>query len=154
LPLGFLRLARKLDAAGAVDEARAERVHAHVRSVAKATAERLRTFAPKGWVLSGGTARGMTAIADDGVLTDGKLTKLAKKVGPLEPKFLQSLGVDATRAQTFGLGLTVFAAVVDLFDIPKVTISPGGLREGLILREYRDARRARDSRERAWPVAG
>jgi len=155
LPLGFLRLRRKLDAGGAVDGARSERVHAHVRGVAKAAAERLRTFAPEGWVLSGGTARGMTAMADDdGFLGGGKLMRLAKQVGPLEPAFLQALGVDPQRAQTFGLGLTIFAAVVDLFDVPKMRISPGGLREGVILREYRDLRRGHMAHELTLPAAG
>lgn len=143
LPLGFLRLGRTLDAAGPVDDARATRVDAHVRVVAKHAAEKLREYAPQAWVLSGGTARGMSALADadDGLLTGGRLRRLAEQVAPLEPAFLQALGVEAARAQSFGLGLRVFASLVDLFDIPRMRISRGGLREGVVLRELRNGLR-------------
>jgi exopolyphosphatase/pppGpp-phosphohydrolase len=52
-----------------------------------------------------------------------------------EPEELRALGVEAARADGFGLGVAVLGALVDCFGPPAICISLGGLREGVLLRE-------------------
>jgi exopolyphosphatase/pppGpp-phosphohydrolase len=52
------------------------------------------------------------------------------------------LGVESSRAPVFGVGIVVLAQLVELTQAPVVRISPGGLREGVILREAKNRRLA------------
>ena len=138
LPLGFLRVAHTLDARGGMDAALRARVYEHVRTLGTTLAERLRAATPEAWLFSGGMARAAANLAGTKPgepMSGAALERLAERVGMLEPSRLVGLGVAPERARNFGLGVTLLAAVTDLFRIPALRVSPGGIREGLVLRE-------------------
>jgi exopolyphosphatase / guanosine-5'-triphosphate,3'-diphosphate pyrophosphatase len=148
LPLGFLRLARELEAQGALDAEALDRVTAHVRTVAAATAARVAALEPRAFILSGGTARalgGVIGIAPGEALSTRKLTHLAERFARCDAVRLMGLGVEPSRARGFGLGSWVLAALSELFGAPATRVTLGGLREGLLLREIggRSSRHAR-----------
>ena len=150
LPLGFLRLARTLDAHGALDDAGMARVVEHVHVAATSVRERIREFAPRAWLLSGGTARALGVVlgqAPGSAISTRSLARLADKLARTEPSSLMGLGVEAPRARGFGLGVLVLAALAEELDAPATRITAGGLREGLLLRELgAQARRSATSR--------
>ncbi len=152
LPLGFLRLMRKLEAPGPIDRRLARKVSEHVRSCLAPIVERVRGFAPQAWLLSGGTARGLRAlnVERDGVASTSTLVSLANELSPLPSARLESTGVDAGRAPTIGLGLLVYAQALDFFGVDEISISPGGLREGIVLRELRASRKSGNRPGAAW----
>jgi exopolyphosphatase/guanosine-5'-triphosphate,3'-diphosphate pyrophosphatase len=138
LPLGFLRVAHALNAHGSVDPAVRARVFEHVRTLGTSVHERLRAAAPDAWIFSGGMARAAANLAGarpGEPISGASLERLAERSAQLEPSQLVGLGVAPERARTFALGITLLAAVADLFRIPALRVSPGGIREGLVLRE-------------------
>jgi exopolyphosphatase / guanosine-5'-triphosphate,3'-diphosphate pyrophosphatase len=138
LPLGFLRLARTLDAHGALDDRGVERVVEHVRATAAGIRARVRELAPRAWLLSGGTARalgGVLANEPGAAISTRALARLAERFARSEPSSLIGLGVEPPRARGFGLGIVVLAALVEELGAPATRITGGGLREGLLLRE-------------------
>jgi exopolyphosphatase/guanosine-5'-triphosphate,3'-diphosphate pyrophosphatase len=148
LPLGFLRLARTLDVHGALGEAELTRVIEHVRRSVTSLRDTVNALAPSAWLLSGGTARALGAVLGSepgAALSTRALLRQAAGFSRLGPESLMGLGVEAPRARGFGLGLLVIAALADELGAPAVRITPGGLREGLLLREIggRSKRHAR-----------
>ncbi|HEV8551757.1 MAG TPA: hypothetical protein VGQ57_22070 [Polyangiaceae bacterium] len=138
LPLGFLRLARTLDAHGALDEARLARVTDHVRTLARALRERAGELSPRAWLLSGGTARalgGVLGTEPGSALSTRALAHAAERWARAEPSGLIGLGVEPARARGFGLGILVLSTLLDELGVPAARITTGGLREGLLLRE-------------------
>ena len=138
LPLGFLRLARELDANGALDERGIERVRAHVRAAAAGIRDQVREFGPRAWLLSGGTARalgGVLGVPRGVAVSTRALGQVTERFAGLEPASLIGLGVDPARARGFGLGTLVLATLSDELGAPAVRVTAGGLREGLLLRE-------------------
>jgi exopolyphosphatase/guanosine-5'-triphosphate,3'-diphosphate pyrophosphatase len=159
LPLGFLRLARELDAHGALDASTRARVSAHVERVVGPLVPSLRALAPRAWMLSGGTARALAGAlrSQPGeAVSTSKLTRLAEGFAGSDPGRLMGLGVDPARARGFGLGSWVLAALSELFGAPAIRITPGGLREGILLREIggRSSRHARVHLHHAGRLAG
>jgi exopolyphosphatase / guanosine-5'-triphosphate,3'-diphosphate pyrophosphatase len=148
LPLGFLRLARTLEAQGALDPERFEKVVEHVRQTAEPLVARLRELAPRAWLLSGGTARAfgrVMGLEPGAALSTLKLGVSAQRFAALDALKLVGLGVEPARARGFGLGILVLATLAEAFGAPATRITPGGLREGILLREIggRSTRHAR-----------
>jgi exopolyphosphatase/guanosine-5'-triphosphate,3'-diphosphate pyrophosphatase len=138
LPLGFLRVAHTLGSRDRVDAELRARVCEHVRTLGAGVHERLRAAAPHAWIFSGGMARAAASLAGarpGEPMSTGALQRLAERSAELEPDQLVALGVAPARAPTFALGVTLLLAVADLFRIPAMRVSPGGIREGLVLRE-------------------
>lgn len=138
LPLGFLRVAHTLDARGSVDSELRARVFELVRTLGAGVQERLRAAAPDAWIFSGGMARAAAHLAGTRPgepMSGAALERLAEQSARLEPTQLIGLGVAPARASTFALGVTLLLAVTELFRIPALRVSPGGIREGLVLRE-------------------
>jgi len=138
LPLGFLRLARTLDARGGLDPARLAGVVAHVRAVAEPLLPELRTLAPRAWLLSGGTARALgrvLGLEPGAALSARKLLVEAERFAREDASRLVGLGVEPARARGFGLGVLTLATLAEAAGAPAVRVTPGGLREGILLRE-------------------
>jgi len=158
LPLGFLRLARTLEAPGALDADDRARVRAHVKQHADPVAAELGVLAPQAWLLSGGTARTLARViglAPGATLSTSELARLAERFAPCDPGQLVGLGVDPVRARGFGLGANVLASLTEALGAPATRVTPGGLREGLLLREIggRSTRHARVHLHHAGRVA-
>lgn len=137
LPLGFLRLARTLDVHGALDDARVARVTEHVMQTTAASRAAVRELAPRAWLLSGGTARalgGMLGSEPGAAVSTRALLRLTERFARSEPSSLIGLGVEPLRARGFGLGSLVLALISEELGAPAVRVTPGGLREGLLLR--------------------
>ena len=153
LPLGFLRLARTLNAPGALDERGIARVVEHVQVTAGAIRDRVRELAPHAWLLSGGTARALGGVLGNepgAAISTRALARLADKFARSEPSSLIGLGLEPPRARGFGLGIVVLAALAEELGAPATRITGGGLREGLLLRELgAQARRRGQSRTTA-----
>jgi exopolyphosphatase/pppGpp-phosphohydrolase len=146
LPLGFLRLARTLDAHGALDDAGIARVVEHVRATSAGIRERVRELAPRAWLLSGGTARALGGLLGNepgAAVSTRALARLAARCARSEPSRLMGLGIEPPRARGFGLGILVLAALVEELGAPATRITGGGLREGLLLRELGGTARRR-----------
>jgi exopolyphosphatase/guanosine-5'-triphosphate,3'-diphosphate pyrophosphatase len=138
LPLGFLRVARELELDTTLNGTGVARVAAHVRKVAEPVLGRLVALTPRAFVLSGGTARTLSRLAKAlGVreLSGVGLRRLASHLAARDPSHLAVLGVEASRAPVFGAGIVVLSALVELLNAPRVRVSPGGLREGIVLAE-------------------
>jgi exopolyphosphatase/guanosine-5'-triphosphate,3'-diphosphate pyrophosphatase len=134
LPLGFLRFERE----GRTDSELRDRV----RSAAQSVAERVRDFAPEACVASGGTARALAKILGPAARVEGRpiyreeLRSLARELLAADSQRLNDLGIDPARRDTIGVGATVLSALVDTLGAPSIRVSPGGLREGVILRRF------------------
>jgi exopolyphosphatase/guanosine-5'-triphosphate,3'-diphosphate pyrophosphatase len=143
LPLGFLRVGRMLGLDGALDESERALVTRHVDNAMREASKRLRAHAPSAWLLSGGTARalGDLVLAEPrDALSTRALGELAQKLATHDAARLRALGVDASRAEGFGLGVLLLSEVVQRLGAREVHVSPGGLREGLVLRELSQAK--------------
>lgn len=138
LPLGFLRLGRARGVGGSLDIAAARSV---VESGLGGVAPRLRALAPEVWVFSGGTARAFGRLArrlagvDPAHLRTRVVLEVADFVVNASASTLAAHGVDAARLQTLGAGAAVLATAAEALGIESIAISPGGLREGIVLRE-------------------
>ena len=148
LPLGFLRLARDLDVHGALDDDRLVRVTEHVMQTAATIRATVRELAPRAWLVSGGTARalgGLLGSQPGAAISTRALHRLTERFARSEPSSLIGLGVEPPRARGFGLGALVLALISEELGAPAVRITPGGLREGLLLRAIggRSTRHAR-----------
>ncbi len=163
LPLGFLRLARSLDAHGALDDDRIARVTEHVTHRVAAIRATVRALAPRAWLLSGGTARalgGLLGSEPGAAISTRALLHRSERFARSEPSSLIGLGVEPPRAGGFGLGSLVLALISEELGAPAVRITPGGLREGLLLHAIggRSTRHARvhlhDAGRLARPSAG
>jgi exopolyphosphatase/guanosine-5'-triphosphate,3'-diphosphate pyrophosphatase len=163
LPLGFLRLARTLDLHGALDDERFERVTTHVTSTVRAVRAEVRELAPRAWLLSGGTARALGGVLGSepgSPISTRALLRLSGRFACSEPSSLIGVGVEPARARGFGLGALVLALLSEELGAPAVRVTPGGLREGLLLRAIggRSTRHARvhlhDAGRLARPPAG
>jgi len=138
LPLGFLRVGRMLNLSGAIDEGGRGVVTRLVDTVMREACMRVRDHAPEAWLLSGGTARalGDLVLAEPrDALSVRALAELARQLAAHDAVRLRALGVDASRAEGFGLGVLLLSEVVQRLGAREVYVSPGGLREGLVLRE-------------------
>jgi exopolyphosphatase/guanosine-5'-triphosphate,3'-diphosphate pyrophosphatase len=139
LPLGFLRLGRSRGLGGSVDlHTGIERVRGEGRHVhALAAARRL---APEAWVFCGGTARAFHAVARriagvERTLSARVVREVAAFLCAADRDLLLAQGVDSARVETLGAGAVVLSALVDALEARAIAISPGGLREGVVLRE-------------------
>lgn len=147
LPIGFLRFG------GSSDSEIRERV---ARS-ALAVAARVRSLAPEACVASGGTARALAKLLGPAARVEGRpirreeLRALSRELFRADHPRLAELGVEPARRDAIGVGATVLSATVDALGAPCVRISPGGLREGVLLRTLaaRDAERSGPSAARA-----
>jgi exopolyphosphatase / guanosine-5'-triphosphate,3'-diphosphate pyrophosphatase len=154
LPLGFLRVARELDLDPVLGGAAVARIGAHVRASAEHVLGRFIAFSPRAFVVSGGTARALGRIAKAlGVreLTALGLRRLASHLAGRDPNHLALLGVEASRATVFGVAVVVLASLVEQSGAREVRVSPGGLREGIVLRDAKNLRFAsRGASVRTW----
>lgn len=161
LPLGFLRLERAHGIGGPTDLPTARR---RVAELAREAAAELRRLAPEAWVFSGGTARAFAAVSAR--LVEGgsrwlgatSVRETAELLTGADSVRLERLSVDPGRRDTIGAGAAVLGALVEHFQADGIYVSPGGLREGIILREVGtlavEARRRQGSPNRpSRPVA-
>jgi exopolyphosphatase/guanosine-5'-triphosphate,3'-diphosphate pyrophosphatase len=134
LPLGFLRLSQGLSG---THRSLHEQVRARVLAEVREAVVRFRSFQPGAWVFSGGTARALAQLVNAGAveLDAAELRRVAVEVAVATPSELAALGVDPARTETLGVGASVFSAFVEALGIGALRISPGGLREGLLLQE-------------------
>lgn len=132
---GFLRVHGQVEPDGA------ERVRALVSSEVR----RVHGSSVDAWVFSGGTARAFGKLAqalrgaDPRRMSARLVQDVAELVSRMDARRLRALGVDAARSETLVAGTAVLAGVVDGLGAGYIAISPGGLREGVILREARAA---------------
>jgi exopolyphosphatase/pppGpp-phosphohydrolase len=100
-------------------------------------------------VASGGTARALAKLLGSSARTEGRpvrreeLRSLARELLHAGPGRLADLGVDPARRDAIGVGATVLSAMIDTLGAPSVRISPGGLREGVILEHFQLQHRPR-----------
>ncbi|MFZ5894253.1 MAG: Ppx/GppA phosphatase family protein [Myxococcota bacterium] len=135
LPLGFLRLSAKLDwSRPSIGRDLTELVHTESSELR----ERLSWQPPDTWLFSGGTARalGKLVVSGPSGISANSMRRVVKEVAASSPERLRELGVDVQRTDTLGYGALVMGALLDAFEISSLRVSPGGLREGLLLREF------------------
>jgi exopolyphosphatase/pppGpp-phosphohydrolase len=114
-----------------------------VKREAASVAERVRELAPETCVASGGTARALAKILGPAARVEGRpihrdeLRSLARELLHADARRLAALGVDPARRDAIGVGATVLSAVIDALGAPSLRISPGGLREGILLEKFR-----------------
>jgi len=135
LPLGFLRLSAKLDfSRPGLERELAELVSLESRELR----ERLRWQRPDAWIFSGGTARaiGKLVLTGPSGISANAVRRVASEIAASSPECLRELGVDAQRVDMLGSGARVLSALIDCFEVATLRVSPCGLREGLLLREF------------------
>ncbi|HET9932741.1 MAG TPA: hypothetical protein VFQ35_18685 [Polyangiaceae bacterium] len=154
LPLGFLKVAAKLDGAAG----RGDRLRALVLEETQELRDRLRWQRPETWLFSGGTARaiGKLVVAGPAGISQGAVRRVAEELAQASPERLRALGVDAKRIDGIAAGALVFEALVDAFSVKSLRVSPGGLREGLLLRELGNMGQPLETRDFGleWASAG
>lgn len=135
LPIGFLRV-QALDA-----NALRETVYAHCTTIAQT----VNALGPERWILSGGTSRAFGRIAmalskmHQGRILRSDVRAVNDHVQRCSERDLSALGVPTNRAPLFPRALTLLTELVECFSVPSISISTGGLRQGLVLREYERA---------------
>jgi exopolyphosphatase/guanosine-5'-triphosphate,3'-diphosphate pyrophosphatase len=127
LPLGFLRLSTAFSAKGA---ASVTPIAEHVRLACEKARFQLGRFDTL--LLSGGTARAVGKLVGAGGAVSPILCAELARMSPAE---LLTLGVEEKRADTLGAGCAVLWGLLAAFGASDVRVSPGGLREGVVLRE-------------------
>jgi len=135
LPLGFLRLSAKLD----FSRPGVERELAELVSLeSKELRERLRWQRPDAWIFSGGTARaiGKLVLTGPSGISANAVRRVASEIAVSTPECLRELGVDSQRVDMLGAGARVLSALIECFEVASLRVSPCGLREGLLLREF------------------
>jgi exopolyphosphatase / guanosine-5'-triphosphate,3'-diphosphate pyrophosphatase len=148
LPLGFLRVRQVLG-----DEPRAVRLH--VWQEAWTTVAAARELMPRHWVFTGGTARALARVAKirigvrGGELSRHQLDALAEEISGLTENEMGRLGVDAGRCGTFRMGMAILHSLVGLAQIPAISVSKAGLREGIASLEFERLCGSRSNEENA-----
>jgi exopolyphosphatase/guanosine-5'-triphosphate,3'-diphosphate pyrophosphatase len=131
LPLGFLRFGENSES----------EIRERVAREARAVAERVRDLSPEACIASGGTARALAKILGPSARVEGRpvhrdeLRSLSRELFHADEARLGEFGVDPARRDAIGVGATVLSAMVDALGAPSVRITPGGLREGVLLRQ-------------------
>lgn len=139
LPLGFLTLAHALGADRAFG---AEALRSRVLRDTRRLAREIELHRPDVWLFSGGTARAF----DKFLGTSGRelpfsvVQSAARDVMSSSPERLGELGVDAARVDTLPLACGVLLALAECVGAKALSVSPGGLREGVLFRELERAR--------------
>jgi exopolyphosphatase/guanosine-5'-triphosphate,3'-diphosphate pyrophosphatase len=135
LPIGFLRI-QELDKRD---------LQECVRAQCAPFANTISTLGPERWILSGGTSRAFGRIAmalskmHQGQVQRRDVSWLAKHIRQCSCSELSTLGVPVNRAALFPQAASLLAELVEYFSVPAIGISTGGLRHGLVLREYERA---------------
>jgi exopolyphosphatase/guanosine-5'-triphosphate,3'-diphosphate pyrophosphatase len=138
LPLGFLRLAQSLGAHGALG---AEAIRARVCSESLRVAKRLDNLdklpLAGAWIFSGGTARAFDKLFGARGLerSSAVVRRMAWDVLKSSPERLRQVGVEPDRISTLAFGVGVLDGLMEGFGVESMRVSPGGLREGVLLRE-------------------
>ncbi len=145
LPLGFLKVATKLEGASSQADALRSLVHQETQELR----ERLRWQRPETWLFSGGTARaiGKLVVSGPAGISHGAIRRVAAELAQASPERLRALGVDAKRTDGIAAGALVLEALVESFSVNSLRVSAGGLREGLLLRELGRLKQAPETRE-------
>lgn len=135
LPLGFLKLAAKLDW---THPQASEHLSALVAAETRELRDRLAWQRPDAWLFSGGTARALGKLVVSGPtgISASAVRRVSRELAAASPERLRELGVDAQRVDGIGFGARVFEALVDAFELSALRIAGTGLREGLLLREF------------------
>jgi exopolyphosphatase/pppGpp-phosphohydrolase len=117
-------------------------IHERVRAQCAAIVPQVSSLGPERWLFSGGTSRafGRVAIAlgcmKNGQITCDQVVHLAERIQGLDAMELACLGVPTNRLDLFPQAASLLAELVSCFSVPAIGISTGGLRQGLVLREY------------------
>jgi exopolyphosphatase / guanosine-5'-triphosphate,3'-diphosphate pyrophosphatase len=160
LPLGFLRAGSARGVGGSVDLPGARE---RVAQIAEDAARRARAWDPQAWVFSGGTARAFASVSsrlfgvESNPIGSARVRDTAAILTEADSVRMLELGVDPARVSTLGAGAAVLAALVEQFQAHAIRVSPGGLREGMLLRELAshaaERRRPTPSRPQATAIA-
>jgi exopolyphosphatase/guanosine-5'-triphosphate,3'-diphosphate pyrophosphatase len=148
LELGFLGFA--------ADKRRDAEIRERVQRESAAVAARVRELSPEACIATGGTARALAKILGPAARVEGRpvrreeLRALARELLHAGTSRLVELGVEPERRDTLGVGATVLSALVDELGAPSLRISPGGLREGVVLRALRAAEPLQRSETSTW----
>ena len=135
LPIGFLRI-QELDA-DTLRQTVLEQCSPVVRTVS--------SLGPERWILSGGTSRAFGRIAmalgriHQGQIRRRDIKLINNYIQRCSESELAALGVPTNRAALFPRAAALLSELVECFEVPSVSISTGGLRQGLVLREYERA---------------
>ena len=141
LPLGFLRVMQRLGCAGTLDRAARIRVSEYVHEHTAQLLPVVSRCRPEAWVLSGGAARALSTLWPTAAgLSVRLLRAVADELSAVPPALLVARGCNPARAGNIGLASHLLALLAERFGAERVRISPGGLREGVLLREYERAR--------------
>jgi exopolyphosphatase/guanosine-5'-triphosphate,3'-diphosphate pyrophosphatase len=132
LQLGFLRLARVFPVA---EPGGLKRLTRHVQIESEKARWQLGRFDKL--IMSGGTARAIGKLLEGGGagVSIQQMLTVCDCISRLSPSELLALGVAADRAHTLAAGAAVWSGVLAGMGAREVTISPRGLREGVVLRE-------------------
>ncbi len=139
LPLGCLRMRERfVPFSGRMGREEVDAIGGCVREHAADAANDVRRLAPDAFVLSAGTARALRALSARGAL--GKLDfddvdRIVSVLCDRSPAQIQAMGVCPDRKDTLGPGAVVVLGLMSLLGAREATVSPHGLREGVILRE-------------------
>ncbi|MGC4092179.1 MAG: hypothetical protein QM756_30715 [Polyangiaceae bacterium] len=135
LPLGFLKLSSKLDWSRPDAEQELKRT---VLAESAELREQLRRQPRDLRIFSGGTSRavGKLVLSGPAGISASALRRVSGEIAASSADELRARGVDTQRADMLGYGASVLSALVDAFDVTSLRISPRGLREGLLLREF------------------
>jgi exopolyphosphatase/pppGpp-phosphohydrolase len=92
-------------------------------------------------VFSGGTARAFAGASEKLFAVESRrmgarrVDETAALLTQADSLRLLELGVDPARVPTLGAGAAVLSALVAELQADTIVVSPGGLREGIVLRE-------------------
>jgi exopolyphosphatase / guanosine-5'-triphosphate,3'-diphosphate pyrophosphatase len=132
LQLGFLRLSRVFPVG---EPGGLERLTRYVQVESEKVRWQLGRFDTL--IMSGGTARAIGKLLGGGSprLSAKQMLSFCEDITRRSPQDLLALGVAADRAPNLASGAAVFSGVLAGTGAREVTISPRGLREGVVLRE-------------------
>jgi exopolyphosphatase/guanosine-5'-triphosphate,3'-diphosphate pyrophosphatase len=145
LPLGALDLRNTFVPDGMLQWEAAAAIAVHARHELCDAADVIRAFSPGVVVFASGTARAVRQLAVQNPKASGKAGYLGREslrrsidgIMGLAPHEIVGLGVSRRRADTVGAAAIVVDALMGLLDVPEVWMADSGLREGVILREWR-----------------
>jgi exopolyphosphatase/guanosine-5'-triphosphate,3'-diphosphate pyrophosphatase len=147
LPLGALDLRNTFVPEGILHREAAAAIAVHARHQLCEATDVIRAYAPGVVVFASGTARAVRQLAVQSPKTAGRAGFLGREslrrsidgILGLAPHEIVGLGVCSRRADTVGAAAVVIDALMGLLDMSEVWMADSGLREGVILREWRKA---------------
>jgi exopolyphosphatase/guanosine-5'-triphosphate,3'-diphosphate pyrophosphatase len=144
LPLGVTRLHGEFDLHDPMKRREWKEIQGRVEECLAESRKQVRSRAPKLQIVSGGTARALARIVEEGSggrsvkgglrVSAGELSKLAQDLAdaPYSER-LRMPGMKRSRADLLPTGAVILDAVMGCLSLPDLLICDWGLREGVIL---------------------